>query len=173
MPQWSVGGWCWSPLQCQDVIAEARVETASKTQELWIEPMSHGISWISSLYSWYSSQGSTWIIAVIAPKVIPTKIPAFSVLVVCFLGIVLDSIHGLKFDSATPIDRGNEMHNFGIRPWNVPLHCCNSPRRSEWWDDRWFSPFHVFQVIHWPGESKPGHQPCGGFRVEDVPLVIL
>ena len=21
----------------------------------------------------------------------------------------------------------------------------------------WFSPFHVFQVIHWPGESKAGH----------------
>lgn len=57
-------------------------------------------------------------------------------------------------------DQGNEMHNFGILPWNVPLHCCNSPWRSqsELWDDRWFSPTSMFfKSYHWPGESKPGH----------------
>ena len=140
-------------LQCQDVIAEARVETASKTQELnktwWLMVF----RWISSLYSWYSSQGSTWIIA---PKSHPNKNPAFSVLVVSFWGIYKQ--HSWP-ERPMSCDQGNEMHNFGILPWNVPLHCCNSPWRSEseLWDDRWFSPFHVFQVIHWPGESKPGH----------------
>lgn len=77
-------------LQCQDVIAEARVETASKTQELnktwWLMVF----RWISSLYSWYSSQGSTWIIAVIAPKSHPNKKSKLSqFLVVSFWGICL------------------------------------------------------------------------------------
>lgn len=103
IPQWSVGGGGWWSMLVLDPQATLLFQTTDFTlhssarmslQRLElkrrpklksrIELMANGTSWISSLYSWYSSQGSTWIIA---PKSHPNKNPAFSVLVVSFWGI--------------------------------------------------------------------------------------